>query len=100
FEESINALKKAIELKPDYFEAYCNIADAYNHLEKFDLAIEFATKAVDINQKDTCSICTLAEAYEHKKELIIAKELLEKVLKIEPNFQEAINGLKRVEKKL
>lgn len=23
FEESINALKKAIELKSDYFEAYC-----------------------------------------------------------------------------
>lgn len=97
FEESINALKKAIELKPDYFEAYCNMADAYNHLGKFDLAIEFATKAVDINLEDIYSICTLAEAYEHKKELSIAKKLYEKVLKLDSTFEEAIEGLKRVE---
>jgi tetratricopeptide (TPR) repeat protein len=97
FEESINILKKAIDLKPDYFEAYCNMADAYNHLGKFDLAIEFATKAVDINPTDVCSICTLAESYEHKKELSIAKNLYDMALKLDPNFKEVIDGLKRVE---
>lgn len=75
------------------------MADAYNHLGKYDLAIEFATKAVDINQKDTCSICTLAEAYEHKKELNIAKRLFEKVLSIDSTFEDAVEGLKRINTK-
>jgi tetratricopeptide (TPR) repeat protein len=65
-------------------------------LGKYDLALEFATKALDINPKDACSICTLAEAYEYKKELDIAKELFEKVLEIDPTFEDAIEGLKRI----
>ena len=100
FEESINALKKAIDLKPDYFEAYCNMADVYNQLGKYNLAIEFATKAVDINPYDISSICTLAEAYEHLNELDIAKRLFKNILQIDATFEDAIEGLKRVEENL
>lgn len=46
YEDCIKACEKAIELKPDYSEAYNNMCTAYNMLKKWDKAAEACKKAV------------------------------------------------------
>jgi tetratricopeptide (TPR) repeat protein len=48
FQESIDAARQALRLKPDYAEAYNNIAAAYEGLEKWDEAIAAAREALRI----------------------------------------------------
>ena len=46
FENSIDAAKEALKLKPDYAEAYNNICTAYNNLKMWDKAIIACEEAV------------------------------------------------------
>jgi tetratricopeptide (TPR) repeat protein len=45
YEKAETAYKKAIELKPDYGEAYSGLSNIYNAQRKFDLAADAAAKA-------------------------------------------------------
>lgn len=49
FHGCIEACNKALELKPDYAEAYNNICSAYNALGMYDKAIQAGEKALKIN---------------------------------------------------
>ena len=49
YRDSINACKKALEIKPDYDLAYNNICAAYNELKMWDKAIEACKKGLKIN---------------------------------------------------
>lgn len=44
----INAAQKALQLKPDYAEAYNNIGTSYNQLQQFDSAVIACEKAVQL----------------------------------------------------
>jgi tetratricopeptide (TPR) repeat protein len=48
FPESIAAAQEALKLRPDYAEAYNNIAAAYEEMHMWDRAIEEAQKALKI----------------------------------------------------
>ena len=43
------AYKKAIEIKPDYAEAYSGLANTYNAARKFDLAATASAKAMELS---------------------------------------------------
>ena len=49
YEKCIAAAKQAIELKPDYADAYCNIAAASNKLKRWDDGEAAARKALKID---------------------------------------------------
>jgi tetratricopeptide (TPR) repeat protein len=46
FEDCISSAKRALEDKPDYAEAYNNIAAAYNSMSRWDEGIQAATQAI------------------------------------------------------
>ena len=46
FEDSIAAAKKALALRPDYAEAYNNLAAAYNSMQRWDDGIQAAVQAI------------------------------------------------------
>jgi len=46
FEASIAAAKQALKLRPNYAEAYNNIAAAYNSMAKWDQGIQAGLEAV------------------------------------------------------
>ena len=48
YDEAEAAYKKAIELKPDFAEAYNGLANVYNAEKKFDLAAEASKKAMEL----------------------------------------------------
>ena len=49
YEDCIAACKNALNLKPDYADAYNNICAAYNMLKEWDKAKEACTKALELN---------------------------------------------------
>ena len=49
YKKCIEACNKALELKPDYTEAYNNICSAYNELSMWDEAIEACEQSLKIN---------------------------------------------------
>ena len=49
FEKCIEACEKALEVKPDYAEAYNNICSAYNALKEWEKAAKACEKALKIN---------------------------------------------------
>ncbi len=48
YQQAIIAYKKAIEIKPDYSDAYYNMGDVYNILKEFQQAISAYKKAIEI----------------------------------------------------
>jgi tetratricopeptide (TPR) repeat protein len=48
FKEAIEAYEKALEIKPDYYEAYYGIGVAYASSNKFKEAIKAYKKAIEI----------------------------------------------------
>jgi eukaryotic-like serine/threonine-protein kinase len=48
FNDAVNDLRSAIELKPKAYQAYVNLAQAYRRLEKSDLALEQLNRAVEL----------------------------------------------------
>jgi len=49
YEKCIQACRQAIELKPDYADAYSNIAAAYNQLKRWEDGAAAAKKALEID---------------------------------------------------
>jgi tetratricopeptide (TPR) repeat protein len=69
FEKSIEACKKALKLKPDYSEAYSNMAAAYNKLKQWDNGIEACNNALKINPQNKLAIGNLNWAKDEKEKL-------------------------------
>lgn len=49
YNKAIKAFSKAIELKPDYANAYANIAESYNRLKNWKKATEIMEQAAQLN---------------------------------------------------
>ena len=49
YQDTIEACRKSLEIKPDYDLAYNNMCSAYNQMGEWDLAIEACRKALQIN---------------------------------------------------
>jgi tetratricopeptide (TPR) repeat protein len=67
FEESIDAARRALELRPGYAEAYNNISAAYAAMGRWDPAIEAAREAIRIRPDFELAKNNLAWAEEQKR---------------------------------
>jgi tetratricopeptide (TPR) repeat protein len=48
YKEAIEKLEKAIEIKPDYMEAFLNLAISLNKLKRYDESIEKLEKVITL----------------------------------------------------
>jgi tetratricopeptide (TPR) repeat protein len=69
FEKSIEACNKVLKLKPDYSEAYSNMAAAYNKLKQWDKGIEACNNALKFNPENKLAIGNLNWAKDEKAKL-------------------------------
>lgn len=67
FEESIQAAREALKLRPGYSEAWNNIAAAYNSLSKWDEGIRAAEQAVRLRPDNQLARNNLAWAIQQKQ---------------------------------
>ena len=79
--EAIEEYKKAIRLKPDYFEAYANLGSAYYKVGNYSDAADAYTQAVKLKQDEVSIYNKLGTLYiildDYPKALINLKKVIE-----------------------
>ena len=88
YEESIEHYTKAIDIKPDFANAYNNRGNAYGDKGDYDLAIEDYTKAIQFNPNYAEAYNNRGIAYGDKGDYDRAIEDYTKAIQLNPNDAE------------
>lgn len=81
FSDAVSYLKKAVELYPDFFEAWFNLGLTYKGMEDFDNAIFAYKKAIETEPENSIAYFNLANVYESKNQTLKAIECYENAYK-------------------
>lgn len=82
YEKAVEEFNKAIELKPNYGDAYHNVGNVYHQMGKDDLAEESYKKALSFNPRLWQAYQNLAAIYFNQKKMDLALENMEKAVAI------------------
>ena len=93
YEKAIETYKKAIVLKPDYYQAYNNIGIAYNSLKKVDDALESIKMSLTINPKNENAYNNLSVSLRLKGDMTGSIEAGKKAIEINPEYAEGYINL-------
>ena len=91
-----NFYKKAIVLDKKIPEPHNNLGSLYDHLDKFEDAIECFKKAIDINPKFSYAHHNLGAIYVSIGKFNDAKKHLKESIKLNPNFITTHRSLSRI----
>jgi tetratricopeptide (TPR) repeat protein len=89
YDRAIESYKKAVEIKPDFHEAWYNMGNAYSDKKEYDGAIESYKKAVEIKPDFHEAWYNMGNAYSAKKEYDRAIESYKKAVEIKPDYHKA-----------
>lgn len=92
FDKAIADYNKAIELKPDYADAYYNRARALDLKGEYDKAIADYNKAIALNANDPEYYNGLGVTLDNKGEYYRAIEEYNKALQLNPEYVDAITN--------
>ncbi len=100
FKEAKIALLKAIELKPDYAEAYSNLGNLLRNLGNFKEAEISINKAIDLKPDYAEAHSNLGNVLKELGKLKEAEKVLRKAIKLKPDYSNAYSNLGIVLKSL
>ncbi len=86
-------LKTAIQLSPDYAEAYNNLGIIYKQQKHYDLAVQHFEKAFALNKEYTAPLSHIGAVHIARGQLDQAITILRKAVNKEPTFADAIYNL-------
>jgi len=93
YDNTILYNKKAIEINPDFAEAYCNMGFAYVNKGNYDKAIECFQKAIALYPNNPEVYDNMGVAYYYKDNYDKAIECFQKAIEINPDFAGAYLNL-------
>jgi len=98
FEAAIEECHVAIELDPGYGNPYNDLGSYLINLKKYDEAIEWLKKALEVPDYETrhYPFYNLGRVYERKGEWDIAMKYYAEALKVNPDYDIAKNALIRL----
>jgi len=88
--EEVTWAQKAIDVSPEFWEAFINLGNGQALLGKFDQAIASYKKAAAIVPRDPLPIYSLGVVAENRDQIKEALELYKKSVELDPKFE---NGL-------
>ena len=91
--EAIPFLKKALELNPNYAEAYKALANAYFNVEDYDNAIKNYKKDLSMEKDNAIIYTKLGDAYIKTENYQNAKSSYLKAIELKPQLSEPFLGL-------
>ena len=89
FKNAINSYKKAIQLKPDFAEAYFNMGFAYKNISEYNSAIDSYRKAIFVNPKYAEASYNLGNIFKILDEFELAEKHYNQAVRTNPNYFEA-----------
>ena len=87
---------KAIELKPDSFDAYFERGMAYMNKKATELAVTDLSKAVELNPNSAAAWATRGDAFEKKGDAAKAKADYQKAVALDANVEPAKTNLSKI----
>ena len=103
YKEAIVFLRKAIDLNPEFSEAYYNLGIAYERLGKHKDAIETLKKTIELSPDNSNAYYALGYAYYQQKKYKDAIDAFERTVSLQPSnafaFQKLGSAYLRVGKK-
>lgn len=96
-ESAITFFKKAVELDPDFVDAYFNLGAIYKKQKKYFYAIEALQKAIQLNPDDIEITYELGSCYLEEKKYPEAKKYFSLVTTDYPKYNEAKQNLEKIE---
>jgi TonB family protein len=87
---------KAIDMKPDSFEAYLERGIAHLNKKAFELAVSDLSKAVELNSKSAMAWSNRGDAYEKKGDAVHAKADYQKAIELDANIEPAKSNLAKI----
>lgn len=87
--EAIGFLKKVIELEPQNFAYYGEIAHLLLTIEDFEESIKYCEKTLELNPKSAKAYNIMGIGYKAQKNIKNALQCFEKAIELEPNFVKA-----------
>lgn len=99
-EKAAEEFKKAIELNPNYADAYHNLGNTYINMNKKQEALEVFKKAVEINPNLWQSYQNMAVIYFDQGDFQKSYEMIKKALEINSNDQILQENTKIIELKI
>lgn len=85
FEDAVNIWIEGSQFNPYFALNFANIAIAYDRLDKKELALLYAQKAISLDKNCLEAIFCLAKIYQSRQDIEHTKLYLEKVLVLQPN---------------
>ena len=81
---ALDALRRAVEIDPDFGDAHQAIAHVCEKLERFDDALDAAKKAVACNPEDALSYTTLSICFQRKGMIPEAEAAMAQAAQLHP----------------
>jgi tetratricopeptide (TPR) repeat protein len=98
--KAIQLYKRSIELKPDYADAYFNLAKAYNNDGNKKYAILTYEELLKFSPNDIESLTNLGECFRETGNPIEARKYYRKALNIDPKYDLANRSMKEINNNL
>lgn len=88
YSQAIEASKKAVELNPDFKEAWLNLAAANNQIGNFSKAIDACNNVLKLDNNFEFAWSRLGKIYKSKGDLELALQMVKKAIEINPKEHE------------
>ena len=93
FDLAIENYKKALLIKPDHADAFCNIGIAFQKKGELEIAIQNYKKAIKINPLHASAHYNMGISYKTKGDPEDAIICYKKAIKVQPSYAEAYNNM-------
>lgn len=92
YEEAIRNYTEAIEMNPQYLDAYKDRAYLYHSNGEYDAAVQDYSRAIELDAQNPDLYCNRGIAFHNKKELDLAISDYDKAIGLNPKTLEAFFG--------
>jgi len=92
-DKAIEAHEKALEINPEYYEAWVNLGIVYRYIGNYEKAEECYNKAYDINPNYPELHISMGALYIYQNKPYEAVTILEKAVKLDPSISVAHSNL-------
>lgn len=99
-QKAVEYTRLATTLMPTHYFYYASLADIYNKVQQYELAVSASKSAVACNPKDARSHAILGKSYWYKGDLTRAEQSLQQAVELAPDNQRYLEDIHKLREQL